>query len=247
MKKAKKKINKKSILMKITALILLISAFATATYISFLKIKSTFPIKKLVFTGNKHLTTDELRALINLHGNDSLITLTGNDISHRLLKSPWIRSVNVRKQFPDTLSLSINEVVPFALLDMNGHLFIIDEKGKLLEELKNNPIPFLPVITGNPFKEKEGFSEAINLAKTMNDMGLASERDQIEIVISKPQELTAIIDGVVLKIGSGEYRAKLERLLDIEEEVKKRNIPIDYIDLRFANRVVLKPIKEVIN
>jgi len=81
----------------------------------------------------------------------------------------------------------------------------------------------------------------------MNDMGLASERDQIEIVISKPQELTAIIDGVVLKIGSGEYRAKLERLLDLEEEIKRKNIPIDYIDLRFANRVVLKPIKEVIN
>ena len=247
MKKAKKKTNKRSILMKITALTLLISALAIAIYVSLLTIKAAFPIKRLVFIGNKHLTADELRTLINLHGNDSLIALTGNDVSHRLLKSPWIRSVNVRKQFPETLSLSINEVVPFALLDMNGHLFIIDEKGKLLEELKNNPIPFLPVITGNPFKEKEGFSEAINLAKTMNDMGLASERDQIEIVISKPQELTAIIDGVVLKIGSGEYRAKLERLLDLEEEIKRKNIPIDYIDLRFANRVVLKPIKEVIN
>jgi cell division protein FtsQ len=163
-----------------------------------------------------------------------------------LLESPWIRSVSVRKEFPDTLSVTVSEVVPFALLDVNGHLFIINETGELLEELKGNIIPFLPIITGDPSREREGLSEALTLAKTMNDMGLSSERDQIEIVLSKPQELTSVIDGMVVKVGVGDYKEKLQRLLELEEDIQRRQITVDYIDVRFANRVVVKPIKEVI-
>lgn len=245
--KAKKKKNKSSLLIGITAFVLLVSALATVAYISYIKIISAFPIKRIIFTGNKHLTIDELRALAGIHGKESLIALSGKSVSQRLLKSPWIRSASVSKVFPDTLSIVISEVVPFALLDMNGHIFLTDDKGNLLEELKDNTIPFLPIITGDPFKEKEGFSEALTLAKAMIDMGFSSERDQIEIVLSKPQELTSVIDGTVVKIGVGEYREKLERLLELQEEIQRRKIPVDYIDLRFANRVVVKPIKEVIH
>jgi cell division protein FtsQ len=245
--KAKKKKNKSSLLIGITAFVLLVSALATVAYISYIKIISAFPIKRTIFTGNKHLTIDELRALAGIHGKESLIALSGKSVSQRLLKSPWIRSASVSKVFPDILSIVISEVVPFALLDVNGHIFLTDDKGNLLEELKDNTIPFLPIITGDPFKEKEGFSEALTLAKTMIDMGFSSERDQIEIVLSKPQELTSVIDGTVVKIGVGEYREKLERLLELQEEIQRRKIPVDYIDLRFANRVVVKPIKEVIH
>ena len=129
---------------------------------------------------------------------------------------------------------------------MHGRLFIINDKGNLLEELKDDPVPFLPVITANPYNRDEGFSEALSLAKSMNDLGFSSERNQIEIIVSKPQELIAVIDGTVIKVGSGEYRKKLERLLELEGEIKRKNIPVDFIDLRFENRVVVKPVKEVI-
>lgn len=244
--KVKKKKNKSSLIIGITASLLLISVLAIATYAAFIKIKSAFPVRRITFIGNKHLTADELRALSGIRRNASLLTLSSEKVSEKLLGSPWIKSVSVRKEFPDTLSVTVSEVVPFALLDLNGHLFIINEKGDLLEELKGNTIPFLPMITGDPSREREGFSEALTMAKAMNDKGLSSERDQIEVVLSKPQELTAIIDGMVVKIGAGEQREKLERLLELEEDIQRRRIAVDYIDLRFANRVVVKPIKEVI-
>lgn len=250
--RAKKESNKISktgkirFIWNITTFILLLSALAIAVYISLSKVKSSFPIRNVVFLGNKHLTDDELKALAGIHGNDSLVTASGKKVSQMLLKSPWIRSVSVRKELPDTLAVLVEEVTPFALLDMNGRLFIINDKGDLLEELKDDLIPFLPVITGNPYNRDEGFSEALNLAKSMNDLGFSSERNQIEIIVSKPQELTAVIDGTVVKVGSGDYRKKLERLLELEGEIKRRNIPVDFIDLRFENRVVVKPVKEVI-
>jgi cell division protein FtsQ len=205
-------------------------------------LRSVLPIKHLVFTGNKHLTDDELKVLTGVNANDSLITISNKKVSLRLLKSPWIKSISVRKQFPGTLSMVIDEAVPFALLDMNSHLFLIDEKGKFLEELKGDSIPFLPVITGDPFREKEGFSEALNLARLMNDKGFSPGRDHIDIFARKPHELTVTIDGTVVKMGSGMLEEKLKRLIELEDEIKNRGIPVDYIDLRFAGKAIVKPI-----
>ena len=207
-----------------------------------------FPIKHIVFTGNSHLTDDELRELTGIGAQEGLFIVSNREVSQRLLKSPWIISVSIRKEFPDTLSLAIKEAAPFALLDMNGSLFLIDENGKLLEEMKNGSIPFLPVITGDPFHEKEGFSDALKLAKLMNDRRFSFERDYIEIILSKPHELTVKIDGTVVIIGSGMYKEKLEHLLELENQIKNSGILVDYIDLRFADKAIVKPIKEeVIN
>lgn len=204
------------------------------------------PITQILFTGNRHLTDEELSALSGVHLHDSLLSLSGKTVSEQLLKSPWIRSVQMRKQFPDILSLVIKEAEPFALLDMKGHLFLVDEKGTLLEELRDDSIPFLPVIAGDPFKQKEGFAEAVSLAKVMNEKGFAAERDQIEIIADRPEELTIMVDGTYVKIGNGDYEQKLERLVTLEEEVRSRGIPVEYIDLRFANRAVVKPIADMV-
>ena len=239
--RAGKKINIFGIFRNV-AVFIVIFAIAIFIYIYLRPVRSVFPIKHVVFTGNKHLTDDELRVLTGVNANDSLITISNKKVSLRLLKSPWIKSISVRKQFPGTLSLVIEEAVSFALLDMNSHLFLIDEKGKLLEELKGDSIPFLPVITGDPFREKEGFSEALNLARLMNDKGFSPGRDHIDIFARKPHELTVTIDGTVVKMGSGMLEEKLKRLIELEDEIKNRGIPVDYIDLRFAGKAIVKPI-----
>jgi cell division protein FtsQ len=244
--KAKRKIHKSSIVWNITAALLLCSAIALALYISSGKMKPSFPIKNIVFSGNRHLTDSELKALTGLHAKESLVTLSHKKLAQALLTSPWIRSVSIRKEFPETVSVSITEAVPFVLLNMNGTLFLVDEKGKLLEELKGNLMPFLPIITGDPFNKREAFSEALNLITSMNDTGFSSGREHIEVIASRPEELTAIIDGTVIKVGVGEYREKLQRLVELKDEIKKRNIPVDYVDVRFANRVIVKPINEMI-
>jgi cell division protein FtsQ len=239
--RAGKKINIFGIFRNV-AVFIVIFAIAIFIYIYLRPVRSVLPIKHLVFTGNKHLTDDELKVLTGVNANDSLITISNKKVSLRLLKSPWIKSISVRKQFPGTLSMVIDEAVPFALLDMNSHLFLIDEKGKFLEELKGDSIPFLPVITGDPFREKEGFSEALNLARLMNDKGFSPGRDHIDIFARKPHELTVTIDGTVVKMGSGMLEEKLKRLIELEDEIKNRGIPVDYIDLRFAGKAIVKPI-----
>jgi cell division protein FtsQ len=228
------------------AVLICVFAVAIITYIHIYShpIKPIFPIKHVAFIGNRHLTDDELRTLAGVRLNESLIIISGEKISKQLFRSPWVKSMSLMKELPDTLSITVKEAEPFALLDMNEHLFLIDEKGNLLEQLKGDAVPFLPVITGDPFKEKQGFSAALNLVGLMNHKGFLSEGDNIWIVAHNAEELSVTIDDLVVKIGAGGYEKKLDRLARLEKEIKKMGVSVDYIDLRFSNRAIVKPVTD---
>lgn len=242
--------GKKHRLLKLSILILLVAGIYFGLSYTLHAIRYTlFPVKEVVFSGNKHLTDSELKAMMGLKENESLIGLSSRELGAVLLKSPWVRAVNFRKDFPHRFLVKIEEAMPFALLEMNGRTFFVDDKGNLLEEIKSDSIPFLPIISGDPFKNKNSFSEALNLVKVMKGKGFINMKDRIEIIMphgSGPEDISMQIDGTLIRIGYGEYEEKLERLLELEDEIKRRGIPVDYIDLRFANRVVVKPINEVI-
>ncbi len=205
-----------------------------------------FPVKEIVFQGNVHLSEGELKAIAGINGNENLLTLSARGLSTRLLQSPWIRDVSVRKEFPHRILIRLGETSPFAILETKGRTFLIDERGRMLEEMKGT-VPFLPVINADPFKNRENLMEALNLAKVIKDRKIATERNRVEIIADNgPETISMVLDNVVIKVGHGDYEQKLNRLFALEEEIKKRAITVDYVDLRFANRVVVKPISEVV-
>ncbi len=220
-------------------------AFVAIIYFMSVAAKKAFTVTEVVFSGNEHLTDGELMSLTGLTGKENLIALSGAKVAAKMAESPWVRSIKVRKEFPGGLHIQVKESEPFALLDMKGRLFIIDERGKMLQELKNSPVPFLPVISGTPFGKEGVFSEALNLVRVIKEKGLMYEKDQIEIIAYKPNELTVKLDGVAIKVGVGDYEDKLMRLMDLEREIKNRKMRVDYIDLRFARRAFVKPMKGV--
>ncbi|MBI5641455.1 MAG: FtsQ-type POTRA domain-containing protein, partial [Nitrospirae bacterium] len=220
--------------------------FLAAAYAVSSAAKSAFVVEEIVFSGNEHLTDEELKILAGLSEGDNLFSFSGKGIHRKMIESPWIRSISVRKDLPGRLHILITEAEPFALLDMKGHLFIVDDRGRMLEELKDSSMPFLPVISSDPYTEKEVYSEAISLARAIRDTGLLSRKNHIEIIAHRPHEIAANVDGVLVKVGTGDYAEKLGRLMELEEDIRNRRIPVDYIDLRFANRVVVKQVSEVI-
>ncbi len=208
--------------------------------------RSAFVVNKVVFSGNAHLSDEELRALAGIKGGESMITLSSAEVYRKISATPWVMSVAVRKELPDKLLVRVKETEPFALLDMKGRLFIVDERGKMLQELRESSMPFLPIISGDPFGNKEVYAESLRLVQAVRETGLMEKKNRIEIIARTLNEIAVNLDGLVVKVGAGDYEEKLSRLAELEEQIKDRQIPVDYIDLRFANRVVVKPVNEVV-
>lgn len=233
----------------VLALVILLACAGVVLSLALLRAGARmFPVREILFSGNTHMTEAELNTLAGVRPGDGLFSVSSRAVSSRLLQSPWIRTAIIRKDLPDRLMIRVSEAIPFAILDRKGHPFLIDEKGRLLEKIESDSVPFLPIISADPERMHESFIEAIRLAAVVKERKIATERNRVEIIanVKTPEELSLVVDSVVIKIGRGDYEQKLERLFALEEEIRKRMVTVDYVDLRFANRVVVKAISEVV-
>jgi cell division protein FtsQ len=227
---------------RIIVLAALISALAAGGYAVWES--SVFRLDKVVFYGNKYLSREELIGLMGIKGGENLLGLSLSELAGRLSGSPWLKAVSLRKEYPRELMVMVQEKEPSALLRSRKDLFLIDAEGNVLEKLKDESVPFLPVIVKGGRKDFEVLPEAVSLARAIKRSGLAAERENIEIngMETGPENLSMKVDGLVVRMGKGQYDKKLSKFFELSEEIRRRWKTLEYIDLRFANRVVVKPL-----
>jgi cell division protein FtsQ len=209
---------------------------------------SLFALMDVEVYGNKYLSDKTIAEMMGIEYGENLIELPSREVAGMLLESKWIESVILRKEYPGKLVVRIEEAVPQALLKVREDVYFVDGAGNVLEKLKSAPVQFLPVIVSDSARNPNTFREAINLAGIIKERGLAAEKDRIEItgVDKGPENLTMNIDGLTARVGQGDYDEKLRRLFELSDEIKRRHINVKYVDLRFANSVIVKPFKEAV-
>ncbi len=207
-----------------------------------------FELRQVEIHGNKHLSDAELMALMKVTGKENLLLISTERLYDRLHSSAWIRRVSIRKELPHTLVVRVEESQPQALLKSRNGFLIVDDEGIELDRIPGRQERFLPVIEAYDTRDTKEFREALRLATVINDAGIAKRARSVEIVglDGDAKDLAVRIDGLEIKVGEGSYEQKLARLFDLIEEIRRRPMQVDYIDLRFANRVIVKPVAEVI-
>ena len=66
----------------------------------------------------------------------------------RLLRFGWVREARVSRRFPDTLVVDIVERKPAAVWQHNQRLALIDADGVVLEQVRMDAMPDLPILVG---------------------------------------------------------------------------------------------------
>jgi cell division protein FtsQ len=213
--------------------------------IAFLGTKYLF-IREIHFYGNRHLTNTELLSLTGLSQKRPLFSVTTGDIYRRLKTSPWIKDALVRKDLSGNVTVYLTEAVAAAVLQMDETPCLVDNDGLRLEEIKPEPVYFLPVVKIDPASHKEAYHDAVELARALNERKVTAHGGNIELTGTRPEDVTMKVDGVPVKIGEGDLTRKLDKLDFVMDELGKRNMSVEYIDLRFEDRIVVKPLKQAV-
>jgi cell division protein FtsQ len=236
-KKSREKTRRVSVIAIGLALIIAFSAIALLGY-------NYLFIREINFHGNRHLTNEELRSLIGCSPKSRLFAVSTGEIYRRIKTSAWIKDAMVRKDLTGKVTVQITEAVAIAVLQSDDQPYLVDREGLRLEEIREEPVYFLPVIKIDPASSREAYHEAIALAGILYERKMMAHGGNIELSGARPEDITMKVDTIPVRIGAGDLTKKLEKLIFVRDELNKRNMAVEYIDLRFVDKIVVKPLKQ---
>jgi len=155
---------------------------------------------------------------------------------------PWIEDVRIQKIFPATLKIEVLERVPFALLDKGG-LVLVDRDGRVLQAPAAANAWACPVV-----RDEGGFRarypEKWESARDCLEDLTPSERERLlSLECSDDGRITLEFrdDPIRLIVDGPSVRDKLDRFAARREELEGQFGPLEYADLRLADRIIVRP------
>jgi cell division protein FtsQ len=96
------------------------------------------------------VVTDELHRAADAAGGakapQALVDVSA--IRERLLQFGWVKDARVSRRLPDTLVIDIVERTPAAMWQNEGQLALIDSEGVVLDHVRVDKMPDLPLVVG---------------------------------------------------------------------------------------------------
>ncbi len=89
----------------------------------------------------------DLQEMSGLNFELSLLAINVDEVQKKLEKHPWVREVEVEKQFPHALMIRVEKEEPRALVAA-GELYYLNRFGKMFKEVGSGEAVDFPIITG---------------------------------------------------------------------------------------------------
>jgi cell division protein FtsQ len=207
--------------------VFLAAAAALAGASSWFARSPLFSLREIEMEPCAHVTKEDVRSAVGGAGDRNLFSLSPAAAGKRLQQHPWVRSVWLRKAYPDTLVVRVEERVPLAMVNFDA-LYYVDGEGKVFKRVAPCDSKSYPILTGFSRAELAGGDPvaAENLGRTLSFLRRLEEgslRRNISELHFEPQEGYTVVtrdSGLQLKVGLVEPVEASRRI-----ELAMRKIP----------------------
>jgi cell division protein FtsQ len=188
--------------------------------------------------------------LDGLHGAN-MLTADLDYWRRKLLDSPWVSDAAIRRVFPGTLAVVITERHPLGIGRINDSLYLVDRRGVVIDEYGPNYADLdLPIIDGlgghaGPERLLVDESRAALASRFLSDVATRPDlaRRVSQLDVSDVHDAVVILqdDTVLVRVGEDHFVDRLQAYIDLAGPLRERIPDIDYVDLRFDERVYVRP------
>lgn len=247
---------KRTIRMALHLLVLIFFLFLSYQLYVYLLDDSFFRVKEIAVKGCRKVSEKTILALAGIEGMPNLFTVPLKEISERIEGHPWVEQVNVRKVFPDRISIQVEERRPIAILQMDEPYYI-DSKGVIFSRVGDRDkfnFPFLTGLSQQGF-DKDPVAARHLIAKALEMVGVAdrekapplNEISEIHMEMAYGIQCFSQAKGVEVRMGWDHFEEKLRRLSLIWTDLQKRGVLAASIDCSDLRRMVVKNISRGAN
>ena len=232
------------------ALIALVLVYAGYRAVAFVTGASGLRVDRIVVHGNARLSTGEVLAIVGGLRGQSIVLADLDAYRTRLLDSPWVAEASLRRLLPATVEIAVAERVPMGLGRVGSQLYLIDAGGVVIDEYGPQYVDVdLPIIDGLPAAGDgsagiDGRHAAL-AAQVMSALAtrpdLAKRVSQIDVTDAHDAVVILEGDPALLHLGEDRFVDRLQSYLELAPTLRARVPEIDYVDLRFDERVYVRP------
>ncbi len=176
------------------------------------------------------------RDLENELGNltrGGFLTVDVAAIRDRAKSLPWVDKVSVRRVWPDSLQLWVEEHVP---LSRWGEKAVLNVRGEVIHPKADSIPQGLPRLSGPDGSEQELARNYIQIKIRLASIGLKIT----ELVMDERRAWTMKLDSeLVVRLGSKDFEDRLARFYSIYPLLKVDKRELQTVDLRYTNGVAI--------
>ena len=195
-----------------------------------------FKVKDIKIVGTEKTNPYELKQILSSNLNN-LITFDKDNAKSLLEEVGWVKRANIKKIYPNTISINIIESDPFAIFYNNQDIFLIDIDGEIISPNPDiNKYESLLTVRGEKAEVK--LSEIIKEIN-INFPEVRNKVNGLEFVDKRRWNLFLSND-LLIKLPDKEINESLKNLKKLFADKKILDSNIIEVDLRIKGRAVIK-------
>jgi cell division protein FtsQ len=208
-------------------------------------------VRRITVHGNVRISSGEVQAIVDGLRGSSILTADLTGYRRRLMESPWVADVAMRRVLPSTVEVFVSERRPMGLCRLGTALYLIDPNGTLIDEFGPQYAEFdLPIIdglvrapnTGQPTIDEARAELAARVIEALSARKDIAQRIS-QIDVRDPHDAVVLLqdDAALLHLGEEKFLERVQSYVDLAPALRQRVPDIDYVDLRFDERVYVRP------
>lgn len=210
---------------------------------------SAFDIQSIDVTGNEAVAADDVVAASGLRPEMSVFAVNAARVRDRLRRDPRIADATVEVVFPGGVRITVKERRAAAALRVPGGYVLVTADGVALAPASAaQALPVLTVDLLNPAAVQAGAALPSTGARLGAQLAASLPPAlQSEVTVLRVDREDEVIlytrDGIAVKAGGADgVRDRIARVGDVLAAVRARGMHVEYVDLRFPDSIVVKPV-----
>lgn len=188
--------------------------------------------------GNKRVEKSYIEKKINKYLETSIFLLPLEDINNSLMENNWIKKINLKTNYKDTLIINIEEYSPLGIYNFNDKFFYFDEHGKIIDEY------VLDVNIDNLFIIFRGLSSNLEAKSLIDVLNLIDFEKNIKIkyaeFINNRRWNIFLDNNVKLMLSEEDLEKSLLNFVKLKNTISKKEFNnIKIFDLRNLTKTIV--------
>lgn len=179
---------------------------------------SYFELKEIHVTGNSRLSQGDIIQIGDVSLGLNCLEMNIGEVEHRLSENPWIKSVTVRREFPNRLRINVVEKVPAFWIRQGDGLYFADATGTVIAPMHPGDMASLPVLEVAETID-DGAAVLKGILKKIKDKQTPFTQSQTAwIKLTSANEIEIFLDGhaggkgLTIRLSMDRWELQLERL-----------------------------------